>query len=206
MKNKILIALIVSLLASVAFSLCLWDANRKKQAECMRLASNILVLQDSVTSYHILDSLNAAQVTALRLTAAEWREAYANEHEIVRKLQADKVGLMSTIALQTKTISKLQATLQPVYVTNTICVTDTIYCFSYSDKWVDFSGCVRDSILDVDLTVRDELLIVESAQRKRFLGIPLPIRWFGYKSRTVDVLSQNPNTEIIGLNYKTIEQ
>lgn len=207
MKNKILISLIVSLLASVAFSLCLWDANRKKQAECMRLASNILVLQDSVTSYHVLDSLNASQVTALRLTAAEWREAYANEHEIVRKLRADKVGLMSTIALQTKTIRKLQTTLHPVYVKDTLLVIrDTVYCFEYSDKWVDLSGCVVDSTLDIDLTTRDELLIVESAQRKRFLGIPLPLRWFGYKSRTLDAVNMNPNSVITNVNYKTIEQ
>lgn len=199
--------LVIALIAVLAVALLLLGANSRKQQEVARLSSDLYALHDSLHTYKILDSLNAAQTTALRLKADEYRELYANEQELVSKLRADKAGLMATISLQSKTISKLQATLQPVYVTDTLYVIrDTIYCFSYSDKWVDFSGCVRDSILDVDLTTRDELFIVESAQRKRFLGIPLPISWFGYKSRTVDAVNMNPNAVITNINYKTIEK
>lgn len=204
MKPLTRILAIVSVSALLLFAL---NANSRKQQEIERLSANTSVLADSLYSYRVLDSLNAAQTKALRLKADEYRELYASEHELVGKLQADRRGLMAAINMQSQTISRLQASLQPVYVYDTInVVRDTIYCFDYTDKWVDVSGCINNGTLDMSLTSRDELLIVESAQRKRFLGIPLPIRWFGYKSRTVDVLSQNPNTEIIGLNYKTIEQ
>ncbi len=194
-------------IALMALAIVMTAAYVKERNNSSRLEANLLIMNDTLAHYHVLDSLNAVQTKALRLKADEYRELYASEHELVGKLRADKVGLMATIAMQSKTIASLQTTLQPVYVYDTInVVRDTIYCFDYTDKWVDVSGCINDGTLDMSLTSRDELLIVESAQRKRFLGIPLPIRWFGYKSRTVDVLSQNPNTEIIGLNYKTIEQ
>lgn len=197
---------ILSFAAGIIF-LMLALGYAKERDNSSRLEANLLSMNDTLAHYHVLDSLNAAQTKALRLKADEYRELYASEHELVGKLQADRRGLMATINMQSQTISRLQASLQPVYVYDTInVVRDTIYCFDYTDKWVDVSGCINDGTLDMSLTSRDELLIVESAQRKRFLGIPLPIRWFGYKSRTVDVLSQNPNTEIIGLNYKTIEQ
>ena len=201
---------ILLLLALLLFAL---NANSRKQQEIERLSANTNVLTDSLHSYRVLDSLNAVQTKALRLTADEYRELYESEYAKVGELMADRKGLEATIALQSRTIRSLQALLQPVAITDTLVVFDTIrvvhdtvYCFDYSDKWVDLSGCINGDTLNVDFTNRDELLIVESAQRKRFLGIPLPIGWFGYKSRTVDVVSDNPNTVITNVNYKTIER
>lgn len=207
------LAKILPLFAILALFLFALNANNRKQQEIERLSANALVLADSLRSYCVLDSLNAVQTKALRLTADEYRELYTEEHRKVGELMADRKGLEATISLQSRTIMSLQALLQPVVVADTLVVYDTIrvvrdtvYCFDYSDRWVDLSGCVNGDTLNVDLTSRDELLIVESAQRKRFLGIPLPISWFGYKSRTVDVVSDNPNTVITNVNYKTIER
>lgn len=199
----ILFAVIMSFSLLVASFVKLADYKK----ENARLANNCIVLTDSVKAYRVSDSLNACQVAALRLTADEYKKLYSDEHELVRQLQADKVGLMATVALQQKTVQSLQASLKPVYVRDTMFVViDTVHCFSYSDKWTDISGCISDSTLTVDLTTRDELLIVESAQRKRFLGIPLSIKWFGYKSRTIDAVNKNPNTVITCIDYKTIEK
>ena len=199
--------------AIIALFLFALNANSHKQQEIERLSASTLVLADSLHSYRVLDSLNAVQTKALRLTADEYRELYESEYAKVGELMADRKGLEATIALQSRTIRSLQALLQPVVTVDTLVVFDTIrvvhdtvYCFDYSDKWVDLSGCINGDTLNVDFTNRDELLIVESAQRKRFLGIPLPIGWFGYKSRTVDVVSDNPNTVITNVNYKTIEK
>ena len=205
--------LVIALIAALAVALLLLGANSRKQQEIERLSANTFVLADSLHSYRVLDSLNAVQTKALRLTADEYRELYADEHRKVGELMADRKGLEATISLQSRTIRSLQALLQPIVTADTLVVYDTVrvvhdtvYCFDYSDKWVDLSGCINGDTLNVDLTNRDELLIVESAQRKRFLGIPLPISWFGYKSRTVDVVSDNPNTVITNVNYKTIEK
>lgn len=206
---KQLTAILVMMIAIVAICLI----GHYKQ-EATRLEQNCLALTDSVKAYRVSDSLNAVQVKALRLTASEYKELYASEHELVKSLRADKVGLLSTIAMQQKTVLALQSALQPVCKTDTVMrhdtipviVHDTIYCFGYKDKWVDLSGCVEDSIVNINLTTYDELLIVESAQRKRFLGIPLSIRLFGYKYRTLDAINMNPNARITNVTYKTIEQ
>lgn len=201
------IAFLATLVLFAAFS-------GRDRREIARLEQNCTALTDSVKAYRVSDSLNAVQVKALRLTASEYKELYASEHELVRSLRADKVGLLSTIAMQQKTVLALQSALQPVCKTDTVMrhdtipviVHDTIYCFGYKDKWVDLSGCVEDSIVNINLTTYDELLIVESAQRKRFLGIPLSIKIFGYKYRTLDAINMNPNARITNVTYKTIEQ
>ncbi|MBQ3989808.1 MAG: hypothetical protein II630_03100, partial [Bacteroidales bacterium] len=198
------IAFLVIVVSLAAFS-------GRNRIEIARLEQNCLALTDSVKAYRVSDSLNAVQAKALRLTASEYKELYASEHELVKSLRADKVGLLSTIALQQKTVLALQSDLQPVCKTDTVMrhdttpviVHDTIYCFSYKDKWVDLSGCVEDSVVNIDLTTYDELLIVESAQRKRFLGIPLSIKLFGYKYRTLDAINMNPNARITNVTYKT---
>lgn len=205
--------LVIALIAVLAVALLLLRANSRKQQEVARLSSDLYALHDSLHAYKVLDSLNAVQVKALRLTASEYKELYTSEQELVKSLRADKVGLMSTIAMQQKTVLALQSDLRPVFKTDTVSrddipviVHDTIYCFGYKDKWVDLSGCVEDSIVNINLTTYDELLIVESAQRKRFLGIPLSIKLFGCRYRTLDAINMNPNARITNVIYKTIEK
>lgn len=194
----VLLVLAVGLLLGISHS---------QYQEIGRLKSNIAVWQDSARSYRVKDSLRATQIEALRLTSSEYKRMYAEEHELVTNLRADKVGLVATIAMQQKTINRLQASFTTVYVHDTVRETvDSLKCFSYKDKWVDLWGCIGDSVVDVDLCSYDSLFVAESIQRKRFLGIPLPIRWFGYRSKTVDVVSLNPHTEVTGVAYKTIEQ
>ena len=158
------IAFLVIVVSLAAFS-------GRNRIEIARLEQNCLALTDSVKAYRVSDSLNAVQAKALRLTASEYKKLYVSEHELVKRLRADKVGLLSTIAMQQKTVLALQSALQPVFKTDTVgtdsvtlVVHDTIYCFGYKDKWVDLSGCVEDSIVNINLTTYDELLIVESAQ------------------------------------------
>lgn len=204
---KRIISHIIAYTVLIVAIVFLVGANSNKRQNLSRLSSDLYVLHDSVRHYSVLDSLNAAQVTALRLRADEYADLYAGEQELVRKLRADKAGLMATIALQEKTIISLQVSLQPVIIYDTIGVpVDTIPCFEHHDKWLDVSGCVVDDTVQLEVAQRDEIFIVESAQRKRILGIPLPIKWFGYKTRTVDVMSLNPNATIETVTYKTIEQ
>ena len=206
MTTKIPYKLLI-ILAVCAVAVYLFDANQRKQQEIDRLDNNVVVLTDSLHAYRILDSLNAIQTRALRLTVSEWQEAYKNEAALVKKLQADKCNLQSTINLQLQAIADFKSALTPVVVYEVgDIIRDTIQCFDYSDKWLDVSGCIEHDTVSLHAVCREELLAVESIQRKRFLGIPLPVKWFGYKSRTLDVVSMNPNCEVIGADFKTIEK
>lgn len=198
---------ILAVVAVCVVTALLLSANSRKQQEIRRLSNDIVVLTDSVHSYRVLDSLNAVQTKALRLTATEWREAYESEAALVKKLQSDKRNLQATINMQLQTIADIKAELTPVVVYEISgIVHDTIKCFDYSDKWLDISGCIENDTVSLHTVCRDELLAVESLQRKRFLGIPLSVKLFGYKSRTLDVVSLNPNCKITKSTYKTIEK
>jgi len=206
MAIKIPYKLLIFLAVCIA-ALCLFDANQRKQQEINRLSNNVVVLTDSLHTYRVLDSLNAIQTKALRLTVSEWREAYEGEAALVKKLQADKRNLQATINMQLQTIADFKSALTPVVVYEVGgIIHDTIKCFDYSDKWLDINGCIENDTVSLHAECREELLAVESIQRKRFLGIPLSVKWFGYKSRTLDVVSLNPNCKVISSTYKTIEK
>lgn len=175
--------------------------------DVQRLKANQQVLLSDIDRYKVADSLSAVQTAALRLSLNEYMSLYDNECQTVRQLKADIRGLQGTINAQTETIKELKAEIKPVVVHDTLTtVIDTLHCFEYSDKWIDVNGCIDADTVSLSVTSRDELLIVESLQRKRFLGIPLPIRLFGYRERTTDAVSMNPNTTIKNVTYKTIEQ
>lgn len=198
---------VIIVAAMIAAIVLLGRGYRSAMLNVQRLQANQIVLLSDIDRYKLSDSLNAAQAASVRLTLSEYKKLYADECETVKKLKSDLKGLQSTVNAQTETIRELKAAMKPVVVHDTITmVIDTLQCFEYSDKWLDVSGCLADDTLSLHVSSRDELLAVESLQRKRFLGIPLPIKWFGYKTRSVDVVSMNPNTTIKDITYKTIEQ
>lgn len=208
MSRKKLNWVVAFLLIALAL-LSYYGFSRAKGAEyeARRLADNQVVLLSEIDRYKVADSLSAVQTAALKLSLSEYKELYSSECETVRRLKADIKGLQGTISTQTETIRVLKAQLKPIVVHDTVlAVIDTLQCFDYSDRWIDVSGCIDGDTVSISVASRDELIIVESLQRKRFLGIPLPIRLFGYKTRTADAMSLNPNTTISGVEYKVIER
>ena len=68
-------------------------------------------------------------------------------------------------------------------------------------RWTDLHGFISNDTLQVKIINREELILVESLQRKKFLGIKLPGWLFGYKREILDVVSRNPNTTIQDIEY-----
>ena len=86
-------------------------------------------------------------------------------------------------------------------MTNTV---DTLKCFNYKSKWTDVVGCVdlkRDTV-ELQISNRESLKIVETVKYKRFLGFLWKTN--KVKSRQVDVVSQNPATSIVNVDYISI--
>lgn len=202
MRKNIAILTVLALLA-----LCVsWEIKSQK-VRIEALSSNMSVLLDSVSHYKVADSLNAVQVKALRLQAKEFKSLYEEEAEMAKKLKADARSLQATIGIQQQMILSLQSSLVPVVVPDSLGIPlDTLKCFEYCDDWTSVSGCMSDSLVAIDLAVKDQLFIVESIQRKRFLGIPLPVKWFGYRHKTADAVNMNPRVNIECIEFKEIEQ
>lgn len=182
--------------------------------ENARLKSNqdiLLTEKEFVMSenqkYKVSDSLNAVQVSELELTLKEYKLYRSEDLKLIEQLKAGKSDLQKIVTSQYETISALSAKLQDSIridtATNQI---DTLKCFNYKSKWIDVKGCVdvkRDTV-ELQINNRESLKVVETVTYKRFLGFLWKTN--KVKSRQVDVVSENPNTEIMNCEYISIKR
>lgn len=180
--------------------------------ENSRLKSNQEVLlseKESITAqsqlYKVSDSLNAAKVTELQLSLSEYKKYRKQDLKLIEQLKVSKSDLQRVISSQTETINLLSAKLSDSIridtMTNTV---DTLKCFNYKSKWTDVAGRVdlkRDTV-ELQISNRESLKIVETVKYKRFLGFLWKTN--KVKSRQVDVISQNPATSIVNVDYISI--
>lgn len=179
------------------------------KTENNRLLANqeVLMSENSAFSqenrkYKVSDSLNAAKVAQLQLTLDEYKRFRASDLKLIEKLKVDKSDLSKIISSKTETVNSLTAKLESMMVKDTVTNRiDTLKCFNYKSIWTDISGCLNlsnDSI-ELNITNRESLKIVESVKYKRFLGFLWKTNKI--KSKNVDVISLNPNTKIENVEY-----
>nr|DAG57870.1 MAG TPA: hypothetical protein [Caudoviricetes sp.] len=168
----------------------------KENMEVLLESNNDLILK--VHHYQIQDSLNVAQIRSLELTAKEFKTYREEDAKLIKSLK-----------IRNKDLEALVSTKLETRDTILVAVHDTIpgvATFNYTSTWTDLSGTI-DMIKDtmqINITNREDLEIVESVTRKRFLGF----LWYCKKleSRKVDVVSHNPNTTIKNVSYTKIVQ
>lgn len=186
----------------------------KLKEENTRLLSNqeILLTQKQTImaesqAYRVSDSLNAAKVSELQFTLKEYKKYRAQDLQLIEQLKVKKSDLQKVIDSQTETINSLSAKLNDsIRIDTATNIADTLKCFDYKSKWTDVSGCIdlkRDSI-NLQIKNRESLKIVETVVYKRFLGFLWKTN--KVKDRQVDVVSENPNTTIINLDYVSIKR
>src|SRR5574344_1814304 len=149
---------------------------------------------DSAVSYKVSDSLSACQVKELQVTISEYKQHRQEDAELIKKLKADKAETVTNTVTETTVEVRTVTKASVVYL-------DTLKAINYSSKWTDLRGFINKDTVQVKITNREELLLVESVQRKKFLFFKLPIWLFVHKQRTVDVVSKNPNTTIKHVDY-----
>lgn len=189
--NKYLV--IYSVILSVAL-LAFYEHGKKLKVENLAYRQNVAVLMDSVAHYQVNDSLSASQIGELQLKLSEYEKYRKEDIELIKKLKADKP--QTIIKTETKIESKIKTELK-----DSIVYKDTLKTINYTSKWTDLHGFINNDTLQVKIINREELMLVESLQRKKFLGIKLPGWLFGYKQKTLDIVSKNPNTTIVDIEY-----
>lgn len=168
----------------------------KENMEVLLKSNNDLILKTH--NYQIQDSLNVAQIKSLELTVKEFKTYREKDAKLIKSLK-----------IRNKDLEALVNTKLETHDTILVAVHDTvsgIATFNYTSTWTDLSGTI-DIIKDtmqVNITNREDLEIIESVTRKRFLGF----LWYCKKleSRKVDVVSHNPNTTIKNVSYTKIVQ
>ena len=167
--------------------------------------NNTEALLADVKHYQTKDSLNAATVGVMQLKLSEFEKYRADDAALIKSLQTKNRDLQRVTTAQMETINELRANVRDsiVYLPGDT-VTTILRCIEYSDKWVDFDGCIINNTFSGKIITRDSLLITESVQYKRWLGFLWKTKRI--KNREFDIVSKNPNSKITGFEVITIEK
>ena len=204
---KIKIYLIIGFAILVAIIIALANQLISVKEKNNTLISNQETLLNENNRYRIIDSLNVIRIGELNLTIDEFKKYRAEDQKIIDKLNADKVNAVEKIITETKIEKEYVPLVDTVLVhrNDTIIQHEKLKAFNYNTKWTDITGIITKDSVVLDITNREELIIVESLQKKKFWFIKLPPKIFGYKSKKIDVLSKNPNTRIKSAEVIRIE-
>lgn len=206
MKKYLIWAAIAMVVAAVA---TIWVQRTKIEKltdERNRYRGNTETLLQDVKTYQTKDSLNAIKVGNLELSLAEYKKYRADDLALIKTLQAKNRDLERVTTTQMETINELRATVRDsvVYLPGDT-VTTVLRCVDIVEPWFELHGCATpDGQFTGAHINRDSLLIVETVQYKRWLGFLWKTKKI--KNRQIDVVSKNPATKILGVEFVTIEK
>lgn len=205
MKKYLIIAAIALAVAAVVTIWVQRSRINQLTGERDKYRTNTETLLQDVSRYQTKDSLNAAKVGVLELKLSEFEKYRASDVELIKTLQTKNRELERVTTTQMETINELRATVRDsvVYLLGDT-VTTVLRCIEYSDKWVDFDGCIKNNTFSGKIITRDSLLITETVQYKRWLGFLWKTKRI--KNREFDIVSKNPHTKITGFEVITIEK
>ena len=168
--------------------------------------TNTETLLQEVSRYQTKDSLNAAKVGVLELKLSEFEKYRASDAELIKTLQTKNRELERVTTTQMETINELRATVRDsvVYLPGDT-VTTVLRCIDIVEPYFELHGCTTPAGVFTGTHInRDSLLIVETVQYKRWLGFLWKTKKI--KNREIDVVSKNPATKILGVEFVTIEK
>ena len=176
----------------------------KEEREVYKM--NTEALMKDVTSYKVSDSLNAAKVSALKLTLDEYKKYRPGDVSVIKTLKVKHRDLQSATTASMVTSGKITGLIRDsMYIPPDCTVAKTIRCIDISDKWFSLKGCEDEKgQFDGEYVSRDSLIIVATVQYKRFLNFLWKTN--KVKNREVDIVSKNPHTKITGFEYIEIEK
>lgn len=201
--TKIAIAAIVAIVA--AFALYVLDRKIDRlTAERDRYRNNTETLLSDVELYRVRDSLNAARVQSLELTIKEYERFRGEDAALIQSLKAKNRDLAAVNKTQSQTIIDLRAVPKDTVVLVRDSIRVPAVAVHCGDAWYNFDGLLTKDEFTGKLANRDSLLCAETVKYKRFLGFLW--KTGRVQDRQLDVISKNPHTEIIGVEYVFIEK
>ena len=206
MKNYLIIAAIALAVAAIATIWVQRSRINELTGERDKYRTNTETLLQDVSRYQTKDSLNAAKVGVLELKLSEFERYRASDAELIKTLQTKNRELEAVTTAQMETITQLRGTVRDsiVYLPGDT-TTTVLKCVDISDPWFSLKGCTTpDGEFTGTFINRDSILIAATVQYKRFLGFLWKTN--KVKNREIDIISKNPHTKIIGVEYIEIEK
>lgn len=205
MKKYIGLAVAAVVVAAIVALVVQHGKIKHLRAERDTYRTNTQVLMEDVKRYQTKDSLNVATIGVLELKLSEFKKYRAEDAELIKSLKVKNRDLEAVTTAQMQTISELRAKLKDsiVYLPGDT-VERVVKCIEYRDRYLDVVGCIIDDVFSGEVVSRDSLLITETVQYKRWLGFLWKTK--KVKNRQIDVVSKNPHTQIMGVEYIEIEK
>lgn len=206
MKKYLIIAAIVLAVSAVVTIWVQRSRINTLTGERDKYRTNTETLLQEVSRYQTKDSLNAAKVGVLELKLSEFEKYRASDAELIKTLQTKNRELERVTTTQMETINELRATVRDsvVYLPGDT-VTTVLRCVDIVEPYFELHGCATpDGQFTGTHINRDSLLIAETVQYKRFWGFLWKTKKI--KNREIDVVSKNPATRILGVEFVTIEK
>jgi hypothetical protein len=206
MKKYLIIAAIALAVAAVVTIWVQRSRINQLTGERDKYRTNTETLLQDVSRYQTKDSLNAAKVGVLELKLSEFEKYRASDAELIKTLQTKNRELEAVTTAQMETITKLRGSVRDsiVYLPGDT-TTIVLKCVDISDPWFSLKGCTTpDGEFTGTFVNRDSILVAATVQYKRFLGFLWKTKKI--KNREIDVISRNPHTKIMGVEYIEIEK
>lgn len=206
MKKYLIIAAIALAVAAVVTIWVQRSRINQLTGERDKYRTNTETLLHDVSRYQTKDSLNAAKVGVLELKLSEFERYRASDAELIKTLQTKNRELEAVTTAQMETITQLRGTVRDsiVYLPGDT-TTIVLKCVDISDPWFSLKGCTTpDGEFTGTFVNRDSILVAATVQYKRFLGFLWKTKKI--KNREIDVISRNPHTKIMGVEYIEIEK
>lgn len=206
MKKYLIIAAIALAVAAVVTIWVQRSRINTLTGERDKYRTNTETLLQEVSRYQTKDSLNAAKVGVLELKLSEFEKYRASDAELIKTLQTKNRDLQKVTTAQMETINELRAKVRDsiVYLPGDT-VTTVLRCIDIVEPYFELHGCTTPAGVFTGTHInRDSLLIAETVQYKRFWGFLWKTRKI--KNREIDVVSKNPATRILGVEFVTIEK
>lgn len=206
MKKYLIIAAIALAVAAVVTIWVQRSRINTLTGERDKYRANTETLLQDVSRYQTKDSLNAAKVGALELKLDEFKKYRESDAALIKTLKAKNRDLERITTTQMETINELRGNVRDsvVYLPGDT-VTTILRCIDIVQPWFELHGCTTPAGVFTGTHInRDSLLIAETVQYKRFLGFLWKTKKI--KNREIDVVSKNPATRILGVEFVTIEK
>lgn len=206
MKKYAIITIVLLAIAAACTIIRQHELINKIKEEREVYKMNTEALMKDVTSYKASDSLNAAKVSALKLTLDEYKKYHPGEVSVIKTLKVKHRDLQSATTASLVTSGQIAGLIRDsMYIPSDCTVVKTIRCIDISDNWFSLKGCEDEKgQFNGEYISKDSLIIVATVQYKRFLNFLWKTN--KVKNREVDIVSKNPHTKITGFEYIEIEK
>ena len=186
----ILLAVIAILILAVIF---LGRSLFALSADAERQRSNVEALRDQQRIYKICDSINVAEINALRLDSKQYEKLISDKDKQIQAIKSERKKDVEyyTSLNRIDTITIDNTRIDTIYLPNDTCV-------GFMDDYVTYLHCKDETLITTNDTIKQ---IISKHYKHKFL-------WWKWKvdGFTQDVWSTNPHTNLHFEDFVRVEQ